>query len=229
MADRPISAVIVDDHEVVIDGVRGWCARAEPPIHLVSAGRQLSRVWTGEGALADVVVFDLCLVTKNVFEFHELRQLVSSGRKVVVFSGEVSAEVIRTCGRLGAMSFVTKEEGEKHLINAIRAAAEGLTYTAPRHAGTIVGDSSPDRPELSEKQTEVLLAWCSGLSKPAVARKLHIAPRTVATHIERARRHYDEVGRPAPDKISMTNRLIQDGRLSPSQADPHAGDPWDET
>ncbi|MFI5983483.1 response regulator [Streptomyces sp. NPDC051555] len=229
MADEPITVVIVDDHEVVIDGVRGWCERAQPPIHFVSAGGQLSRVWTGEGARADVVVFDLCYVTNKVYEFHELRQLVSSGRRVVVFSGEESAEVILQCGRLGAMSFVTKAEGEKHLINAIRAAKEGETYTAPRHAGTIVGARAPDRPDLSEKQVEVLLAWCGGLSKPAVARKLHITPSTVATHIERARRRYDEVGRPAPNKVSMTNRLIQDGRLSPSQADPLANDPWDET
>lgn len=73
----------------------------------------------------------------------------------------------------------------------------------------------------------MLLNWCSGLSKPAVGRKLFMAPTTVATHIERARKHYDRVGRPAPDKVSMTNRLIQDGLLAPSQADPLASDPWD--
>ncbi|MFJ7205856.1 LuxR C-terminal-related transcriptional regulator [Streptomyces sp. NPDC098789] len=229
MADRPITVVMLDDHGVVVTGVREWCARARPPIDLISAEGLLSRVWTGEGARADVVVFDLAYLVDKVFQFHELRQLVSSGRRVVVFSGETSPENILECGRLGALSFVTKAEGETHLINAIRAAKDGKTYTAPRHAGTIVGSRAPDRPELSEKQVEVLLAWCGGLSKPAVARKLHITPSTVATHIERARRRYDEVGRPAPNKVSMTNRLIQDGRLSSSQADPLANDPWDET
>ncbi|MER5731791.1 response regulator transcription factor [Streptomyces sp. NPDC002138] len=225
--DRPITVVIVDNHKVVINGVREWCSRARPPIRLISAGDRLSRVWTGEGAEADVVIFDLGLVKQEVHEFHELRRLVSAGRNVVVFSGEESPAVILECGRLGAKSFVTKVEGEEHLLDAIRAAARGLTYTTPKHAGMIVADPSPDKPELSEKQVEVLRAWCSGLSKQAVARKLFMAPSTVATHIERARRHYDRVGRPAPDKLSMTNRLIQDGLLSPGRADPLAGDPWE--
>ncbi|MDJ0382028.1 response regulator transcription factor [Streptomyces sp. G-G2] len=225
MEDRPVTVVMLDNHDVVIDGVRGWCARARPPIRLIAAGTRFARVRTGEGAAAEVVVFDLGLQKEGVHEFHELSRLVREGRNVVVFSGEESPAVVLECARLGAKSFVTKAEGEEHLIHAIRAAAKGETYTTPKHAGMIVADPVPGRPALSEKQIEVLLAWCSGLSKPMVARKLHMSPSTVATHIERARGHYERVGRPAPDKLSMTNRLIQDDLLSPKEADPLADDP----
>ncbi|MGW5768743.1 response regulator [Streptomyces longwoodensis] len=218
MADQPITVVICDNHDVVIDGVHGWCSRADPPIRVISAGTQLTRVWTGEGAQAQVVVFDLGFQEEDVHEFFHLRQLVEKGRNVVVFSAEESADVILECSQLGVRSYVTKAEGENHLITAIRSAATGEKYTAPRHAGLIVADRAPNRPQLTVQETKVLLAWCTGgMTKAMVARKLGLAESTVNKYIERARARYDAVGRPARDKTTLAQRLIEDGEMHPDQ------------
>ncbi|MDX5566120.1 response regulator transcription factor [Streptomyces sp. ID05-04B] len=218
MADQPITVVICENHHVVIRGVRDLCSRAEPPIHVISAGNQLTRVWTGEGAKADVVVFDLGLQQEDVHELFHLRKLVDQGRNVVVFSGEESAEVILECSQLGIKSYVTKAEGENHLIGAIQAAAKGHKYTAPRHAGLIVADSASTKPNLTAQEIRVLLAWCTGgMTKAMVARKLNLSLGSVNEYIQRARDRYDQVGRPARDKVAMTQRLIEDGEIHPGQ------------
>src|SRR4051812_22683687 len=85
MVDRPITAVIVDDHMVVAAGVRAWCAAADPPIDLIDAKDRVINVWTGPGATADVVIFDLQLTAQH-HEFGEIRRLIDAGRGVIVHS-----------------------------------------------------------------------------------------------------------------------------------------------
>ena len=53
--DLVISAVVIDDHEAVRDGIRAWCAAASPPIEIVATGARPALAGTGDGANADVV------------------------------------------------------------------------------------------------------------------------------------------------------------------------------
>lgn len=67
------------------------------------------------------------------------------------------------------------------------------------------------RPDLSDREVEVLLAWLRTDSKAHVGRTLYIAPCTVSTHLERIRAKYAAVGRAAPTKAALAARAIQDG------------------
>ncbi len=125
-----ITAVILDDHPAIVAGVRAWCADAEPPIELIDASDQVGRLWTEPGRSADVVVFDLQLGVHPPL-FRELERLEDAGRQVVVYSQRVDAATARTCIRLGAFTYLTKAEGQHHLVPAISAAAHDLPYTPP--------------------------------------------------------------------------------------------------
>lgn len=213
MAGRPITAVIVDDHAAIAAGVRWWCAQADPPIELIDAGARLADVWTGPGAEADVVVFDLGLTSRNP-EFAELRRLVDNGRRIVVYSQDVDTATAIKCTKLGALAYLTKREGEEHLVPAIRAAAQGRSYTAPALSGALGIDTGHDSPALSEREREVLCAWFSAASKDLVAARLNISVRTVDTHIERVRAKYANLGRPAPTKTALVARALDDGLIT---------------
>jgi hypothetical protein len=60
-------------------------------------------VWTGPGAAADVVIFDLQLQTDQQ-EFGQLRQLVDSGRRVVVYTQDPNNAIAIHCISLGALA-----------------------------------------------------------------------------------------------------------------------------
>jgi DNA-binding NarL/FixJ family response regulator len=213
IASSTITAVIVDDHVAIAAGVRFWCEQAVPPIELVDAGTRLSDVWTGPGANADVVVFDMELVPGNP-EFGELRRLVDSGRRVIVYSQHVDNATALKCINLGALAYLTKREGPEHLVPAIRAAAQGLAYTAPCLSGVLVADDDVDRPQLSRREVEVLRAWFASSSKDLVAAKLHITVKTVDTHIARVRVKYANVGRAARTKSELVSRALDDGFIT---------------
>ena len=204
-----ITAVIVDDHAAIAAGVRYWCERAEPPIRLIEAGARLAEVWTGPGAGADVVIFDLELVPGST-GLGELRRLVDSGRRVVVYSRHADSATAIKCLDLGALTCLSKREGPEHLVPAIRAAARGLRYTAPSPSGAV----RSGRPQLSPREIEVLRAWFASSSKEGVAVKLHITVKTVDTHITRARVKYANVGRTARTKSDLVSRALDDGVIT---------------
>ncbi|WP_232667113.1 response regulator [Pseudonocardia sp. TRM90224] len=210
---EPTSAVIVDDHVAVAAGVRYWCEQAVPPVRLVDAAGALADVWTGPGADADVVVLDLELVPGNP-EFGELRRLVDSGRRVVVYSQHVDNATAIKCIELGALAYLTKREGAEHLVPAIRAAAEGLPYTGPSLSGALAADDTSTRPQLSPREMQVLRAWFASSSKELVAAKLNITVKTVDTYITRVRVKYANVGRPARTKSELVGRALDDGLLT---------------
>lgn len=209
MADD-VTAVVVDDHPVVRAGVAHWLSTAG--IELVASGEDPGVAWTGPGASAAVVVLDLHLGGVAPAT-SELRKLVEDGRRVVVYSMRADDEIVLQCLEIGALSYLTKAEGADHLVQAVKAAAEGQSYTPPALAGALAGDRSDTRPALSPRETEVLVEWFQSESKEFVAQRLNITLSTVNSHLERIRVKYAAIGRQAPTKAALVARAIQDGLI----------------
>lgn len=208
-----ITVVLVDDHPVVTAGVRAWCGLADPPIRVVAHGANVSVAWLPPGDVADVVVLDLQLDVTGP-AFGDLRRLVDAGRQVVVYSMRSDRETVLTSLDIGAFTYLTKSEGEEHLVAAIEAAAAGTPYTPPALSGAFGTDDRPHRPRLSPRESEVLLEWFHCESKEMVARRLHITVHRVNSCLERVRVKYANVGRAAPTKAALVARAIQDGLIS---------------
>jgi ATP/maltotriose-dependent transcriptional regulator MalT len=75
-------------------------------------------------------------------------------------------------------------------------------------------DEIGQHPRLTQREQDVLSAWCRTESKQEVAKQLCIEPSTVATHLQRIRAKYAAVGRPATTKAALAARAIQDGILT---------------
>lgn len=215
LSSAPVRTVIIDDHDVVHAGVRAWCAGAEPEILFVGdfahPDEFLTRNRTASEPV-DVVVLDLQTGGSRP-AFHTLQQLCGSGYRVVVFSHVGTDEVILRCLELGVVSYVLKSEGRAHLIEAIRTAGSAKPYTGPSMARALLNDNIAGRPNLSEREKQVLVAWFQTESKELVGKRLFIAPSTVRTHLQRARAKYAAVGRPAPTKSALLARAVEDGIL----------------
>lgn len=204
------SIVIVDDHPAIVDGVRAWCARAEPEIRVLASGARVE-VALDEPA-AEAVVLDLQLGSGSP-AFGDLTRLVDAGRRVVVYSQHADSDTALRCLELGAATYLTKAEGPEHLIPALRAVVQDRPYTPPVLGGAMAADPRPDRPALSEREREVLLAWFESDSKQLVAQRFHLSVKTVDTYIGRVRIKYADAGRPATTKAALVARALQDGLI----------------
>ncbi|WP_163895750.1 DNA-binding response regulator [Mycolicibacterium hippocampi] len=211
-----VRIAIIDDHDVVHAGIQAWCVDADPPIELVASFLQPQEYFAAypdPNSDVDVVLLDL-QIDGNRPDFDTLRRLSDRDQRVVVYSHITADEVILTCLELGAVTYLVKSEGKRHLIEAIHAAHTSTPYVGPRMGKALLDDNAAGRIKLSEREKQVLIAWFQTESKELVAKRLFIAPTTVRTHLQRARAKYASVGRPAPTKSALLARAIEDGILS---------------
>ncbi len=212
--EKPLTVAIVDDHPAILAGLRAWYADAGPLIQVVAAGPTPMVAWTPPGDRADVVIFDLYLAPERPAAYGELRRLVNAGRKVIVYTMREDENIALNCLDLGAVTFLTKAEGERYLVEATVAAAEDRPYIPPALAGAIAASARSTQPRLSDRELEVLVEWFQSESKQLVAQRIGITVRTVNTYLDRVRLKYANVGRPASTKAALVARAIQDGLVA---------------
>jgi DNA-binding NarL/FixJ family response regulator len=211
-----VTVAIIDDHDVVHAGIEAWCAQADPPIRLVANflnPRDFLAKYPDVPNEVDVVLLDL-QIDGNRPDFEILRTLSEAGQCVIVYSHLTTDEIVLTSLDLGAVTYLVKSEGKRHLIEAIHAAHSTTPYMGPRMAKALLNDRTAGRTKLSDREKEVLVAWFQTESKELVGKRLYITPTTVRTHLQRARAKYAAVGRDAPTKSALLARAIEDGILS---------------
>jgi DNA-binding NarL/FixJ family response regulator len=211
MAAR-VTVALVDDHPVVLEGVRAWLGQ-DPAcrLELVAAGDSLDAVLTGPGRDADVLLLDLNL--HGVLALDEVSRLAALGRRVVVYSEHADDATVLAVLDRGAFAFLAKREAREYCVATILAAAADRPYVPPQAAGTMAADDRPDGPVLSDQERTALLLWFQSMSKSAVAARMGIAETTVRQYIQRARIKYANAGRPAPTRAMLLARAIQDGLI----------------
>lgn len=210
-----VPLVVIDDHPIVHTGVRQWVATAAIPTDALPAYRSVAQFLNEHqrhSTAAAVVIYDP-EHGEQPPDFAGLQQLCELRHRVVAYSRIASAEIILNCLDAGATDYIVKTESPQHLIDAITAAHRGSKHLGPMAAAAVQAAQKYGRPELTEQERRVLIAWLLTDNKDGVSQKLHIAPSTVRTHLQRIRRRYREINRPAPSKAALFARALQDGLL----------------
>ncbi|MGK2901810.1 MAG: response regulator [Mycobacterium sp.] len=211
-----LSIAVVDDHGVIHSGVRSWCAAADPPIAVADCyfdSESFLAAHPNPSERVQVVVVDLELTSRQP-DFAAIARISQAGHRVVVYSHLERNEVILQCLDFGAVTYLVKSEGKRHLIEALQSAGTDTPYIGPRMAGALHSDETEGRPALATREREVLVAWFQTESKELVGSRLYISPATVRTHLQRIRVKYAAAGRPAPTKAALVARAIQDGMIN---------------
>ncbi|MEO3804995.1 response regulator [Nonomuraea sp. B1E8] len=208
----PVTVALVEDHQVVVDGVRSWFG-PHSQVELVAQGPTIESV---RGTPADVLLLDLNLNGTMVID--RVAELCAGGQRVIVFSEHEEPETVRAVLDAGASAFIGKGRATRDscLETILEVAADRPSMTPPM-AQAIATDEGPHRPQLSDKERAALLFWFQSMSKASVAARMGIKERTVRQYIDRARVKYAAAGRPAPTKEKLLICAIQDGLLQPDE------------
>lgn len=212
---RNVPLVVIDDHPIVHTGVVRWVAEASIPTGTVPAYRSVAEFLDEhqrDSSAAEVIVFDPERGEERP-DYVGLQQLCKLKHRVVAYSRISSAEIILKCLDVGAANYIVKSEEPHHLIDAITAAQLGMEARGPLAAAAVRVGQQRGRPELTAQERRVLIEWLLTDNKESVSRKLHIAPSTVRTHLQRIRRRYSAIQRSAPSKAALFARAVQDGLI----------------
>jgi DNA-binding NarL/FixJ family response regulator len=187
-----IRILVVDDHPIVRDGIRGVFAGDDDFEVVGEAGDGADAVRQTAQLDPDVVLMDLRMPTMGGVEaIQQLRELRHPARVLVLTTYDTDRDVLPAV-EAGATGYLLKDAPRDELIRAVRAAHAGQSVLSPAVAGTLmerVGDHNLGA--LSPRELEVLRLVAGGATNRAVARQLFVSEATVKTHLLHL---YDKLG-----------------------------------
>jgi len=211
---RPIRILIVDDHPIVRDGIRGIFAGDAEFEVVAEAADGAEAVARAKAYRPDVVLMDLRM--PNVDGVRATREIVDQnlGSRVLVLTTYDTETDVLPAIEAGATGYLLKDTPRDELRRAVRAAAAGESVLSPPIARQLLGQvRRPSRGTLSERELEILVIVAKGATNKAVASQLFISEATVKTHLLHI---YEKLG--VNDRAAAVAAAYERGLLSPGDA-----------
>jgi len=189
---NPIRVLLADDHRILREGLRALLDR-EPGIECVGEAVD------GQAALVlarqlqpDVLVSDIAMPGLNGVELIRRLRSEQPQLRLLVLSAHDEERLVLAAMEAGASGYLLKDSAGSELAEAIRSVAAGRIQLAQalvgifvqqfRHRGqaAAASGSSP----LTPREREMVQLFSEGHSTSAIAQRLHLSVKTVATHRE---------------------------------------------
>ena len=179
---RPeITCLIVDDHEVVREGLRLSLSRA-PHIRVIGeASDGASAVSLAERRKPHVVIMDVRMPGMDGLEATKLLTDKVPGTAVLIFTAYSERSLLSRGLESGAKGYILKEAPHASLVKAIEKVATGDGYVDPALMPAFLPGKGDDM--LTGREREILQLLADGMSNADVAARLFISQETVKSHV----------------------------------------------
>lgn len=188
-----IRLLIVDDHAVVRNGLRGFLELTEE-FEVVAEGENgLEAVSLAQEHRPDVILMDLIMPEMDGIEATRRIMLANPDTKILILSSFGDDNNVLPAIQAGALGYVLKDISPDELAEAIKQTAQGKSHLHPeianklishvQHGGGEADETAQLLAELTERELDVLVQIGRGMSNKEIATVLSISPLTVKTHV----------------------------------------------
>ena len=140
----PVSILIVDDHEVVREGVRSIINGARPQWEISGQATNGQEAIDAAARLRpDIILLDITMPILNGLDAAIRISKLGLSSRILIFTMHESGELANDARRVGAKGYVTKADAGRHLVRAIETLLSGHTFFG-----------GPEKHESAEKDPE---------------------------------------------------------------------------
>lgn len=218
MTVRPIRVVLVDDHEMVLQGLKAILARHAGEVRVVGEAVDTAAAQRVVEALdPDVVLSDVRLRGSSGLDL--CRQLLERdpSRRIVLLSAYDDEQYLFQALRAGAVGYLLKRVSGAELVAHLERVVEGETVVDPTMAGrAAVSAARLQRGEfwpgahvgLTHRESEVLVLAVAGLSNRAIAGRLILGEETVKSHLRSIYRKLEVNDRAGAVAVALREGIV---------------------
>ena len=219
--DNPIRVMVVDDHQIVRDGLRLILEIEGEDMELVAeAPDGATALRLIEEKEPDVVLMDIRMPGMDGLQALEYLRASFPHVAVIILTTYNEDELMMRGLRAGASGYLLKDSKRETILHAIRTAARGetmlppdlvqrmLSYTMPAPRSQQEAFTHAKGMNLTQREQEVLLMMARGDRSKEIARHLGITTRTVAAHLSSI---YSKLG--VDSRVSAVSAALERGLL----------------
>ena len=192
---EPIRILLIDDHAIVLAGLR-MLIESKAGLKVVGeAGNRADALALAAREQPDIILLDLDLGRESGLDF--LPELLSAAReaRVIILTGVRDSQAHHRAVSLGAMGVVPKEKAAEVLIKAFVKVQAGEVWLDRSMMAKVLAEMSPARankkidPEaakiatLTKREREVITLVGEGIKNKQIANRLFISEITVRHHL----------------------------------------------
>ncbi len=192
MTKQPVSLLLIDDHKIVLEGLKATLELEDDftVVGLATDGREALRLY--RKLKPDVVLLDLMLKGESGVDVCESLLESNPEAKVVILTTFVDEDKLFQCIIAGAKGYVIKDVEPDELKKIIRRVAEGQSMLDPQITSRVMQRLRRQEVErsteamLSPRRIEVLQLLAEGLTNKDIGRRLYLSESTVKYHVHQA-------------------------------------------
>jgi len=190
MTKERLRILLVDDHEVVRDGVKSLIESHDDLTVVAEAGSVAEAIAQAERTRPDVVVMDVRLADGSGIEAtREIRARLEK-TQVLMLTSFADDEALFSSIMAGASGYVLKQVRGADLVGAIRQVADGHSLLDPAVTARVLARLRGEAPlptdgveELTPQERKILDLVAEGLTNRQIAERIHLAEKTVKNYV----------------------------------------------
>ena len=185
---KHISLGIIDDHFVVIDGLKSMLEKQEG-FHILIATQQHKELEEFlQNSNLDVLLMDIQMPGMNGVDLCRQLLKIKPGLRIIAFSSFDDSAYVKQLFRLGAKGYLLKNSDKETIIQAVHAVMDGENFIDETIKNILLQESITGQRRsifevpLTKREKEILKMIAEGLSSQEIADKLFLSLRTIDTH-----------------------------------------------
>ena len=192
MAEPQVRVMLVDDHEVVREGLRTLIGRHKEMLVVGEAATTAEAIETAAKTTPDVIVMDIRLPDGSGVEACRTIREARPETKVIMLTSYADDEALFASIVAGAAGYLLKQTRGQAVIDAIAAVAQGGSLLDPDVTGKVLervrrgrGDEEPAFASLTDQERKVLEHLAEGKTNRVIGEALFLSEKTVKNYVSR--------------------------------------------
>lgn len=176
--------LLVDDHTILLDGVKSLLSKEDDLTVVGQAGSAESALEFLKKNEVDLIITDYSLPGMDGLSLVNTIKRIAPNTKVIVLSMHDEVHLVKEILKAGVNGYVLKNDTHKELLNAIRDVSQGKVYlSSDVNKMLITNLNNPDEGRLlTDREREILKLIAKEYTNKDIAEELFISERTVETH-----------------------------------------------